>query len=175
MGQKVAFELNQPKQYVKVLAALGIPGVGKATAVDIANAIPNFNDLKNISNVEIRGVGPLTKQKIEAWLEDNEDWVHMLPDWLSLEHEVQQVENPIRVCITGKLDRTRDELVKEISLFGVEAVSTVTKQCEVLIYGDTTSSKYKKAAAQGTLMIDYWKHKDAILSGAIWKTIERTA
>jgi hypothetical protein len=60
----------------------------------------------------------------------------------------------------------RSDLVELLSKFGFVETKTVTKDCYALIFaGDTTSSKYKKALAQGTTLVDYWANRKNVLQG----------
>jgi len=167
-GVKVEAEIDRAKtkSYDIVLASLGIPGVGKSAAKLIVTKIPAFRNLRDVEVTYIKGIGPSTIESILAWLDDNEDWVHNLP--LQLEQNVQ-VEEVItaqrKVCITGKLDMTRNQLAEIIEENGFKVTSTVTKDCYALIAGDTTSSKYKKAMTIGVNVIDYWSSKKDVLSG----------
>ena len=70
-----------------------------------------------------------------------------------------------KVCITGKLDMTRNQLSDILEDKGFQVTSTVTKDCYALVAGDTVSSKYKKAMTIGVNVIDYWSSKKDVLSG----------
>ncbi len=168
-GVKVAEEVEKSKNkpYPVVLAALGIPSVGKATAELIASRLTSFKQLKDISHTEIKGIGPATKEAILDWLATNESWVWELPLRLEQQTQVTSILNTSKkVCITGKLDMDRSDLVDILNKFGFVESKTVTKDCYALIYaGDTTSSKYKKAVAQGTTLVDYWANRKNILQG----------
>lgn len=169
-GIKIKDEIDKSKNkpYNLVLAALGIPGVGKSTAKDIVLKLPRFIDLENINNVSIKGVGPTTKEKIINWYEYNKDWVIKLPINLEEHNSVDTIirDGSKKVCITGTLDMSRQDLQSILESKGYTVTSTVTKDCYALIYsGETKSSKYKKATQNGVQTIDYWKNKKAILSG----------
>ena len=167
-GAKVEAEIERTKTkpYDIVLASLGIPGVGKRAAKLIIPHIPAFRNLRDIETTMIKGVGPSTIESILAWLDDNEDWVTQLP--LQLEQNVQVEEVLVtrkKVCITGKLDMTRNQLSDILEDKGFQVTSTVTKDCYALVAGDTVSSKYKKAVTIGVNVIDYWSSKKDVLSG----------
>lgn len=169
-GEKIKIELDKAKNkpYNQVLAALGIPGVGRSAAKLIVTKLPKFTDLKDIAVTDIKGVGPSTEQSILSWLEDNQSWVEKLP--LALEEKVltsDVITTEIKkVCITGKLDMTRGDLADILTSKGFTVTSTVTKDCYALITGgDTTSSKYKKAVQYNTKIVDYWSSKKDVLQG----------
>ncbi len=58
-GEKVQIEVERSKNkpYETVLAALGIPGVGKSVAKLIVQHLPTFDRLREIEMVQIRGIG----------------------------------------------------------------------------------------------------------------------
>ena len=168
-GAKIEEELERvkTKPYELVLAALGIPGVGKSVAKLIVSAIPKFEHLSEIAYKDIKGIGPATVSSILSWLEDNKEWAETLP--LQLEQNLQVttiLKQSKKVCVTGKLDMTRTDITQILEKAGFTVASSVTKDCYALITaGDTTSSKYTKANQLGVQIIDYWSRKKDVLSG----------
>lgn len=169
-GEKIKFELDKAKNkpYNQVLAALGIPGVGKSAAKLIVVKIPKFQHLQEIAYTDIKGIGPSTKNSIISWLEENRFWVEKLP--LKLEETLQVADvvptNTRKVCITGKLDMSRNDLAEILTSKGFTVTTSVTKDCYALISGgDTTSSKYNKAKDNEITILDYWSNKKAVLEG----------
>ena len=170
IGPNIEAEIERAKTkpYELVLASLGITGVGKRAAKLIVSKIPSFKRLRDVATVDIKGVGPSTIDSILSWLDENEDWVFTLP--LKLEQNVT-VEDIIgtesrKVCITGKLDMTRNELASILESKGFKITSTVTKDCYALITaGDNSSSKFKKATTLDVKIVDYWSSKKEVLVG----------
>jgi len=169
-GTKVQAEIERTKTkpYDLVLASLGMSGVGKRASKLILSKIPAFRNLRDIETIDIKGIGPSTIESVLSWLDENEEWVLTLP--LQLEQNVtveEVVGTPARkICITGKLDMTRNQLGDILEKLGFKVTNTVTKDCYALITGgDTTSSKYKKANTMGISVIDYWSSKKDVLSG----------
>lgn len=170
IGIKIEDEVSKSKAkpYETVLASLGIPGVGKSTAKLIIQKIPAFRNLKDIQYVDIKGIGPATIDSILAWLEENENWVLQLPLQMEQAISVSTLISTTtrKVCITGKMDMTRNELAEILEKLGFKVTSTVTKDCYALITGgDTTSSKYIKAKELGIIIVDYWASKKDVLAG----------
>lgn len=170
IGIKIQDEIDKSKNkpYELVLAALGIPGVGKSVAKLIVQKIPTFKNLKDIQYTDIKGIGPATIESIMTWLEENEDWVYQLP--LKLEQSISVADlitKPGRkICITGKMDMTRNDLGEILQKLGFKVVSSVTKDCYALITaGDTSSSKYVKAKQLDIRIVDYWSSKKDVLAG----------
>jgi len=170
-GDKVLAEIerSKTKPYELVLASLGIPGVGKSVAKLIVKHLPSFNQLRDIETVQIHGIGLKTVENILVWLDTNEEWVNELPLKLEQNQNVDLEENSgevKKICITGKLDMTRNDLAEHLEKLGFSVTNTVSKDCYALISGgDTTSSKYKKAITSGIKVIDYWKSKTDVLKG----------
>lgn len=168
-GEKVRQEVERSKNkpYETVLAALGIPGVGKSAAKLITSRLTSFSSLREVDIITIKGIGPSTISSIVTWLDFNEHWVYELPLQLEQQLTVQKVEDSSKkVCITGKLDMTRNDLSDILESKGYKVTSTVTKDCYALITaGDNKSSKYVKAKNMGIKIIDYWSSKKEVLSG----------
>jgi DNA ligase (NAD+) len=168
-GSKIEEELERAKTkpYDQVLAAIGIPGVGRSVAKLICSHIPSFYNLRDIANKEIKGIGPSTISSVLEWLDSNEEWVEKLP--LQLIQSVQVatlLKSNKKVCVTGKLDMTRTQIAEMLEKNGFTTSSSVTKDCYALITaGDTSSSKYVKAQTLGITIIDYWSRKKDVLSG----------
>lgn len=172
-GAKIAEELkkSEHKPYNQVLSALGIPGVGRSTSKLITAKIPKFENLREIAYTDIKGIGSTTADLIVNWLDYNEEWVKKLPLQFSEVVDISRniTSAPIKkVCITGKLDMSRNELKELLETKNYKVVSTVTKDCYALINGgDNNSTKYKQAQKNDTLIIDYWTNQKSILKGEI--------
>jgi len=173
-GEKIQAEIEKSKSkpYYLVLGALGIPGVGRGTARQIVAHIPQFNRLREIELAHITGIGPKTVESILAWLDVNEEWVTTLPLQLTQDQSVEAVLQPHsqkKVCVTGKLDMTRNELSDILTEFNFQVTSTVTKDCYALITANTgtKSSKMSKAQQLGIKIIDYWDNRRDIVNGKL--------
>ena len=157
-GAKIEQEIERTKTkpYMTVLAALGIEGVGNGGAKLIISHIPAFRNLRDIEFAEIKGIGPRTKESILSWLDENEEWVLELPLQLEQEVTVEEVSQTVKkVCITGKLDMTRNQLVSLLETLGFKNTSTVTKDCYALITEDTGSSNHIRATQLEVKIIVY--------------------
>jgi len=168
-GAKIEEEVERAKTkpYELVLAALGIPGVGKSVAKLIVTNIPSFYNLRDVETKEIRGIGPATVKSIVEWLDANQEWAEQLPLQLEQAAQVTSIlKSSKKVCVTGKLDMTRNQITEILESKGFTVVSTVTKDCYALLSaGDTSSSKYTKAKDLGVQIVDYWSRKKDVLSG----------
>lgn len=171
-GVKIKAEIDKSKNkpYTVVLAALGIPQVGLTVADSIVKKIPRFDRLRDIETTKVEGVAEKTIESILSWLDVNEDWVTELPLNLSHDLTLEAITAPIskgkKICITGKLDLSREELSEILTGYGYEVKDTVTRDIYMLINGgDSTSSKYVKAEKYGINILDFWSNKEKILTG----------
>jgi DNA ligase (NAD+) len=167
-GLKIQEEISRPKDYATVLGALGIPNVGKNTARLIVDNIPKFEDLRNIANLSIKGIGPSTIDSILAWIDVNEDWVLELPYVLEDVKESRPLTEGLRkIAISGKLDMTKKELASHLERHGFVLIETVTKDCHALISSGEESTKTKQADKYGIPIYNYWNNRAVILKGII--------
>ena len=173
-GSKIQDELERSKikPYSQVLPSLGIPGVGRSMSRDIVAVISQFSRLREIEYTDIQGVGPKTVESILTWLEVNEEWVETLPLQLKEDLSVENLTSTAsqkKVCVTGKLDMTRNQISDHLAKFGYQVTNTVTKDCIALISGDSssTSSKAKRAESLGIKIINYWDNRAEILKGIV--------
>ena len=167
-GTKVKEEVRRStyQPYETVLAALGIKGVGKTASKKIVAVLPSFSVLRDISRVEIKSIGPATQDSVISWLDKNEEWVYSLPLLLEQDVSVTEIIGTKKVCITGKLDMTRNQLAEHLTKLEYQVTTTVTSDCYALINGgDSSSSKYKTAVKRNIRIVDYWDNKKNVLSG----------
>lgn len=167
-GQKIQEELNRTKDYATVLASLGIPHIGKSTARLIVDYIPKFENLRDISSIAIKGIGPSKIESILAWIDVNEDWVIDLPYDLEEIKTVEFTSDQLRkIAISGKLDMTKKELGSHLARHGFVLTDTVSKDCYALISSGEESTKTKQATKYGVPIYNYWNNRAAILKGMI--------
>ena len=160
-------ELSKEKDYSTVLAALGIPSVGKSTAENIVKVIPEFHRLEEIETTTVTKVGPKTISQILIWLKENKNWVEKLP--LNFEQKLTafSVSNK-RVCVTGTLDMPRKRLFSILEEKGYRPITDVTKNCYALITdGKSVGNKHEKAVKYNIPIYNYWDNKDIILNGQL--------
>ena len=150
----------------RLLRALGIPGVGSATAGLICR---HFNgDLDRIMNAskeeltQIDGVGPVLASSVEEYFKDpqNKETVNKLLKEVYFDADTQKKEQSLAgltFVITGSLDNypNRDALKAEIESRGGKVSGSVSKKTSYLINNDSlsSSSKNKKAKELGIPVI----------------------
>lgn len=150
----------------RLLRALGIPGIGSATAGLICR---HFNgDLDRIMNAskeeltQIDGVGPVLASSVEEYFKDpqNKETVNKLLKEVYFDADTQKKEQSLAgltFVITGSLDNypNRDALKAEIESRGGKVSGSVSKKTSYLINNDSlsSSSKNKKAKELGIPVI----------------------
>ena len=152
-----------------VISALGIPGVGKSTAKDIANYFSHTANLSTLiahgerdfhwSNF-IDGIGEKTEKNINEYIKSNKHKLQALAFVLNVTNG-QGANNSLNgknFGITGSLHifPNRGALVADIEAHGGHFFSSVTKETDYLITNEGTSSsssKTQKAIALGVTMI----------------------
>ena len=55
----------------------------------------------------------------------------------------------LKFCITGSFSQSRDDLKKQLEAKGAKFISSVSKNLDVLFYGDKAGSKLTKAQQLG--------------------------
>lgn len=154
--------------------ALGVEGVGKKTAKDLARIFGSVKELANAEEeklLEIPDVGVIMAKDISDYFADegNIAEINELFDCgvLPFADEVKS-EGKFKgekVVLTGSLaDFTRSEAQKIIESEGGEAQSSVTKTTTLVIAGESAGSKFDKAKKLGIKIIGEDEFKNIIYS-----------
>ncbi len=154
------------RPFDRVLAALGIRGVGVTVAQVLAEAFPTLGALAEapaevIASVE--GIGPITAQNILTWFAHvhNRAMVEKLRQaGLKLAAESKAVvvgEQPLAdltFVITGALSRPRDDVKAWIASLGGKVAGSVSQKTSYLVVGaDPGGSKYNRAQELNTPLL----------------------
>lgn len=147
----------------RLIYALGIPHVGKETALDLAQ---NFGSLENLEQAEIddlsrlKEIGPVMARAIHEWFGDKYN--------LKLIDELRQAgvkikKEPIAVgtkligqtfVLTGELEAmTREEAKQKIRSLGGEVLESVSRRVDYVVAGRNPGSKYEKAKKIGVSIL----------------------
>lgn len=151
-----AIEKSKDQPLEKVIYALGIRFVGKTVAKDLAN---HFMSMKAIINADsetmtsIHSIGPKIAESVEAFFQNkkNRDLVNRLQQaGLSFEQqkskELSQKLKDKTFVLTGTLPTySRSEAKELIEKHGGKTTSSVSKNTDYLLAGDSPGSKYAKA------------------------------
>lgn len=142
------------------LYALGIPNVGKRTALDLANTYgtleavreANIEDLSNIQDI-----GLIVASAIYDYFQH---YGKPIVDQLlavGVRPQEKRAENlPLtgkKIVITGTLSRPRNEMINDIEALGGVVQNAVGKKTDVLLIGENPGSKQKKAETLGITIL----------------------
>ena len=160
----------------KVLAGLGIPGVGKATAKEL---IRTFGSIDAIAEADkdalsaVQDIGDISAEGIYNFFRD-EGNVELLTRLKDLGLNFAKAENEVQgsslagltFCITGTLEgMSRSEAEALIESNGGKPVSSVSKKTSYLLMGADAGSKERKARELGVPIIGLDELKDLIAKG----------
>lgn len=160
----------------KVLAGLGIPGVGKATAKELIRTFGSIDAIEEAdkdSLVAVQDIGEISAEGIYNFFHDegNRDLLQRLKD-LGLTFAKAETENAgsalagLTFCITGTLEgMSRSEAENLIESNGGKPVSSVSKKTSYLLMGADAGSKERKARELGVPIISLDELKDMIAKG----------
>lgn len=165
---KLAASIEKARHTVpaRILAAVGIPGIGVATATQVAKTYENkwrkiaaltYNEL-----ITIDGIGEVLARDYEAFFADehNKQVLSDLIGMLDIDESYEAAGNELTgsiFVITGNLEhyKSRTELKKEIEAQGGKVGSSVSKNTSYLVTNNPNSgsSKNKSAAELGVEII----------------------
>ncbi|MCI8476610.1 MAG: NAD-dependent DNA ligase LigA [Clostridia bacterium] len=160
-----AIEKSKRIPLERFLLALGIDGVGKVAAKDLARAFGNLENLKCATReqlLELENVGEITADGITGWFAD-ENNLKELDALLTAGVTPFVAVKPVGagifagqfVVLTGTLqDFKRSDAQKIIESLGGECQSSVTSKTTLVIAGESAGSKLDKAKKLGINVID---------------------
>jgi len=153
----------------RLIAALGIHGVGEVAANDLARHFGSLDALSAASAADleaIEGFGPNTSASIVDWFARpaNQNLLKKLKNanvWPVSTRSTLNVQpsnlpfSGLTFVITGTLPTLSREGVKEfIELHGGKVTDSVSKKTSYLVLGENPGSKYDKALALGVPVLD---------------------
>ncbi len=156
------------RPFDRVLAALGIRGVGGTVANVLVDVFPSLEALSSATDEAIAavgGIGPITAQNILTWFahERNRAMVEKLRQAnVRLARAVNVEETPreqplagLSFVITGTLSKPRDEIKAWIESRGGKVTGSVSKNTDYLVIGENPGgSKFNRAQTLGTPMLE---------------------
>ena len=160
----------------KVLAGLGIPGVGKATAKELIRTFGSIDAIAEAdkeSLVAVQDIGEISAEGIYNFFHDegNKELLERLKTLgLNFAREESEVQGTalagLTFCITGTLEgMSRSEAESLIESNGGKPVSSVSKKTSYLLMGADAGSKERKARELGVPIIGLEELKDMIAKG----------
>jgi DNA ligase (NAD+) len=172
MGEKSADNLLQAlensknTQLARFIYALGIRGVGEATASALARHFKNLDDLMHSDEAQlcaINDIGPIVAQHIDTFFqqEHNQNSIQQLlaqgiiwPQASTTSDSIEAI--PLKLAnhtyvLTGKLSQlTRSQAKAQLQALGAKVSSSLSKKTTALIAGEKAGSKLAKAKKLNT-------------------------
>lgn len=158
-----AIAANRTPALHRFLYAIGIPGVGEATAKDLARQFPSIDALRQADRealMQTPDVGPTTAGNILAFFanEDNAQEVSTLLSFITplAEQTTEHVETIAgkTFVITGTLSQSRDAFKTRIEQAGGKVSGSVSKKTHFILAGADAGSKLVKAQQLGLTVLD---------------------
>ena len=147
----------------RLLFALGIDGIGKKTAKDLAARFGTFEALEKADRdalTAVDGIGEILADNIVSYFAD-EDNLRLIADLFASGVTVREAEKKsgvfegMRVVLTGSLPTyKRGEATALIEENGGEVASSVSKTVDLVLVGSDAGSKLEKAQKLGIRIID---------------------
>jgi DNA ligase (NAD+) len=167
-------ESSKKMSLSKFLSALGIPGIGPELATSVATKVSSIENLLILVNkrneeivennsaidqlIEIDGIGAKVASQILDGLAIRMDTVRRLQSHLEIHSEAKPLSNGSLIgntfCITGTLTRSRKEIALLIKSNGGKIVTSVSKNLNYLVAGDSAGSKLENANRLGVEVIN---------------------
>ncbi|GJQ33995.1 MAG: DNA ligase [Anaerolineaceae bacterium] len=150
----------------RLIAALGIHGVGEVMAGDLARTYGNLSALSKATIDElqqIEGVGPNIAESIADWFSRsaNQKLLRKLkaagvdPQMKKDERKKEGAFTGLTFVVTGTLPNfSRDDAKEFIENNGGKVTNSVSKKTSYLVLGENPGSKFEKAKSLGVKVID---------------------
>lgn len=163
--EKILAEIEKSKDVTldKFLFAIGIDGIGKKTAKDVAKRFKSLEGVENATEEEllqIDGIGEILAKSIVLFFKNEKNRILLE----KLKEKGVKIEsndaivgdrlNGLKICLTGTLPTLkRSEAQKLIEENGGEVVSSVSKNTSLVLLGEDAGSKLEKAKSLGIRLI----------------------
>ncbi len=162
-----AIENSKGQSLARLIAALGIHGVGEVMAGDLATAYPELDALSKSSAEElqqIEGLGPNIAESIVDWFARpiNQKVLKKLKAvgmWpmggkSKVESQTSEALAGMTFVVTGTLPTfSRDDAKAFIESHGGKVTDSVSKKTSYLVLGEAPGSKFEKAKSLGVKII----------------------
>ncbi len=172
MGEKSArnlleaIEISKKTSLPRFLFALGIRGVGEATALSLAQHFGNLEKIITSDEAaleEVSDIGPIISANIRGFFHQkhNLQLIQKLQDfgvhWPKIEIMAPE-KLPFAgksVVLTGTLTSlTREEAKEKLQILGAKVSGSVSSKTDFVVAGENPGSKYDKAQELGVRIIE---------------------
>ncbi|MBQ9574699.1 MAG: NAD-dependent DNA ligase LigA, partial [Synergistaceae bacterium] len=156
-------EASKLRPFVNLITALGIPEVGKNTALLLTERFGNINALMNAdeeSLAEVDGVGTVIASSVHEFFRNDENR-RMIEDFREmgfvLEGETVRSGGELEgktFVFTGTLETmTRDEAGGRVKALGGKVSSSVSSKTDYVVAGEKAGAKLKRAEELGVKIL----------------------
>ncbi len=147
----------------RLITSLAIPQVGEETAYDLAE---HFGSIEKLSAASIddlykvNGVGDVVAKEVVEWFKDkhNQKMLSKLLPELHIQKPKREKKNSKisgkTFVLTGSLTMEREEAKKLIKQNGGDVSSSVSKNTDYVVAGESAGSKLDKAKELGVKILD---------------------
>ncbi len=161
-----AIEKSKNVNYKSFIYALGIDGVGKKTAGDLAKRFKTLGNLEAAAVddlLSVDEVGEVIAENVCNYFNDEQNLSEitaLINAGVKIEYGDATVSvggafSGERVVLTGSLAKySRSEAAKLIESMGGEVLSSVSKSTTLVVAGEAAGSKLDKAKSLGIKIID---------------------
>lgn len=158
-----AIQNSKKIDFNKFLFALGIPEVGNKTSKDLAKEFKNLENIQNASKdkiLNVEDIGEIIADNIIAFFKDENNLKEiesLLSCGIVINDVINTVQNKLNgatFVITGTLSKPRSEIERLIESFGGKVTSSVSKNTDFVLAGESAGSKLDKAKAFGVKIIN---------------------
>lgn len=158
-------EKSKSRDFAHVIYALGIDGIGKKTAKDLANTYKNMEALSKATIadlVTIENISYITAQDIVDYFsfESNQTEIQNLAKYgINMQKQAQKTQKQSMftgktVVLTGTLTHyTRPEATEILENHGAMVTTSVSKKTDFVIAGESAGSKLDKAKQLGITVL----------------------
>ncbi len=163
-----AIENSKENSLERLLFGLGIKGIGAKIAKTLAKKYQTINKLMEASvneKIDIPDIGPILIQNLKAYF-SNPEYLQIIKELKAIGINMSYIGESIKenenffnkkFVVTGTLNNySRNEIQSLIELNGGIWTTSVTKNTDVVIVGETPGSKYDKAVE---LNISIWNEE----------------
>lgn len=163
-----AIESSKQRPLNRLITALGINGVGEVMASELARKYTNLDELSCASMDEllsIEGIGPNIANQIDEWFNQdrNKQILSKLKEvgvWPQVKKTEKAIEKELPLdgkifVVTGALKRfSRTEIKEVIESLGGKTSSSVSKNTDFVLVGESPGSKFDKARELGIKILN---------------------
>ncbi len=154
----------------RLIFGLGVAGIGKKKALDLAEKFENLDNLINASALDISSIedfGEILANNIVTYFENKKELVENLRslninfNYLGEKKEYNELITDKKFVITGSFDGlSRDDIKSYILSYNGKVIDSVSKNTDYLIMGEKAGSKYDKAIKLNVPIINEEKIKE---------------